>query len=41
MAAGAVTAALLDDLDVPTALAVAEEAGGASARLALSLLALT
>jgi cysteinyl-tRNA synthetase len=40
-AAGAVTTALLDDLDVPTALAVAEEAGGAAARLALSVLALT
>ncbi len=40
-AAGAVTAALLDDLDVPAALAVAEEAGGEAARLALSVLALT
>lgn len=39
-AAGAVTAALLDDLDVPAALAIAEEAGGESARLALSVLAL-
>jgi cysteinyl-tRNA synthetase len=41
VAADAVTAALLDDLDVPAALAVAEESGGASARRALSLLALT
>ncbi|WP_219419251.1 cysteine--tRNA ligase [Pseudonocardia nigra] len=40
-AAGAVMAALLDDLDVPAALAVAEEAGGAAARLALSVLGLT
>lgn len=39
-AAAAVTAALLDDLDVPTALAVAEEAGGEAARLALSVLGL-
>ncbi|MGQ0576233.1 MAG: cysteine--tRNA ligase [Pseudonocardia sp.] len=37
-AAGAVAAALLDDLDVPTALAVAEQEGGAAARLALSIL---
>ena len=34
----AVTAALLDDLDVPRALAVAEEEGGEAARLALSVL---
>jgi cysteinyl-tRNA synthetase len=39
-APGAVTAALLDDLDVPAALAVAEEEGGAAARLALSVLGL-
>lgn len=37
----AVTAALLDDLDVPTALNVAEEEGGPAARLALSVLGLT
>lgn len=36
----AVLAALLDDLDVPTALDVAEEAGGDAARLALRALAL-
>jgi len=36
----AVTAALLDDLDVPAALEVAEQAGGAAARLALSVLGL-
>jgi cysteinyl-tRNA synthetase len=35
-----ITAALLDDLDVPRALAVAEEAGGAAARLLVSTLAL-
>jgi cysteinyl-tRNA synthetase len=40
-AAGAVTAALLDDLDVPTALDIAEQEGGPAARLALSVLALT
>ncbi len=40
-ATDAVTSALLDDLDVPTALAVAEEAGGPAARLTLSTLALT
>jgi cysteinyl-tRNA synthetase len=40
-AADAVTAALLDDLDVPTALEVAEESGGPAARLALSVLGLT
>ena len=39
--AAAVTAALLDDLDVPRALAVAEEAGGEAARVALSVLGLT
>jgi cysteinyl-tRNA synthetase len=37
-ATAAVTAALLDDLDVPRALDVAEEAGGDAARLALSVL---
>jgi cysteinyl-tRNA synthetase len=36
-----VTTALLDDLDVPRALAAAEEAGGAAARFALGTLALT
>ena len=41
VAAAAVTSALLDDLDVPGALAVAEESGGEAARLALALLALT
>lgn len=40
-ASDAVTAALLDDLDVPTALDVAEEAGGSAARLVLSVLDLT
>lgn len=39
-ASAAVTAALLDDLDVPAALAVAEEEGGPAARLALSVLGL-
>jgi L-cysteine:1D-myo-inositol 2-amino-2-deoxy-alpha-D-glucopyranoside ligase len=39
-AAGAVTAALIDDLDVPTALRVGEEAGGEAARLVLRVLAL-
>ena len=39
-AARDVTAALLDDLDVPRALAVAEEAGGEAARVALSVLGL-
>jgi cysteinyl-tRNA synthetase len=38
--ADAVTAALLDDLDVPAALAIAEESGADAARLALSLLGL-
>ncbi len=37
----AVVAALLDDLDVPTAVARAEEAGGVAARTALDLLKLT
>ncbi|MGH3566117.1 MAG: class I tRNA ligase family protein [Pseudonocardia sp.] len=36
----AVTAALLDNLDVPTALSVAEEEGGPAARRALSVLGL-
>jgi cysteinyl-tRNA synthetase len=36
----AVTAALLDDLDVPAALAVAEESGGRATRLALAVLGL-
>ena len=40
-AATEVTAALLDDLDVPRALAVAEEAGGEAARVALSVLGLS
>jgi cysteinyl-tRNA synthetase len=40
-AAHDVTAALLDDLDVPRALAVAEEAGGEAARVALSVLGLS
>jgi cysteinyl-tRNA synthetase len=40
VAVGAVRAALLDDLDVPTALDVAEESGGAGARLALTVLGL-
>jgi cysteinyl-tRNA synthetase len=35
-----ITAALLDDLDVPRALAAAEDAGGAAARLLVSTLAL-
>ncbi len=39
-AARDVDAALLDDLDVPRALAVAEEAGGEAARTALSVLGL-
>ncbi|MBC8094049.1 MAG: cysteine--tRNA ligase, partial [Pseudonocardia sp.] len=37
----AVTRALLDDLDVPTALDVAEESGGPAARLVLAVLNLT
>jgi cysteinyl-tRNA synthetase len=40
-AASAVSAALLADLDVPGALAIAEESGGEAARLALSVLGLT
>jgi cysteinyl-tRNA synthetase len=39
-ATGAVTTALATDLDVPAALAVAEDEGGAAARLALSVLGL-
>ncbi|MFN2494827.1 MAG: cysteine--tRNA ligase [Pseudonocardiaceae bacterium] len=39
-AAEAVTAALVDDLDVPAALAIGEEAGGNAARLVLRVLAL-
>lgn len=39
-ATGAVTAALLDDLDVPTAVAIAEDSGGDAARLLLRTLAL-
>ena len=39
-ASAAVTRALATDLDVPAALAVAEEEGGAAARLALSVLGL-
>ncbi len=41
VAAGAITAALLDDLDVPTALRIAEESGGEAARRTLSLLGLS
>lgn len=37
----AIGAALLDDLDVPAALAIAEEAGGAAARSLISLLGLS
>jgi cysteinyl-tRNA synthetase len=37
---GAVAAALRDDLDVPTALAAAEDAGGAAARFAVHVLGL-
>ncbi|HEX2075896.1 MAG TPA: cysteine--tRNA ligase [Geodermatophilus sp.] len=40
VARDAVVAALLDDLDVPRALAVAEEDGGAAARLLIRVLAL-
>ncbi|MFC5064787.1 cysteine--tRNA ligase [Actinomycetospora atypica] len=40
-AAEAVMAALLDDLDVPTALALAEDEGGEAARTVLSVLGLT
>ncbi|MGH3754128.1 MAG: cysteine--tRNA ligase [Pseudonocardiaceae bacterium] len=39
-AADAVTAALVDDLDVPAALAIGEESGGEAARLVLRTLAL-
>lgn len=39
-AANAVTAALVNDLDVGTALKIAEEAGGVAARLVLHVLAL-
>ncbi|MDQ6649522.1 MAG: cysteine--tRNA ligase [Actinomycetota bacterium] len=39
-AVGELSAALADDLDVPRALAVAEESGGAAARTALSVLGL-
>jgi L-cysteine:1D-myo-inositol 2-amino-2-deoxy-alpha-D-glucopyranoside ligase len=39
-AADAVTAALVDDLDVPAALAIGEESGGDAARLVLRTLAL-
>jgi cysteinyl-tRNA synthetase len=41
LAAEAVSSALLDDLDVPTALDLAEESGGEAARRTLSLLGLT
>jgi cysteinyl-tRNA synthetase len=41
VAADAVVAALLDDLDVPAALAIAEDEGGEAARTALSVLGLT
>jgi len=40
-AAAAITAALRDDLDVPAALAVAEQAGGAAARSLISTLGLS
>jgi cysteinyl-tRNA synthetase len=40
-AAAAITAALCDDLDVPAALAIAEEAGGAAARSLISTLGLS
>jgi L-cysteine:1D-myo-inositol 2-amino-2-deoxy-alpha-D-glucopyranoside ligase len=40
-AAGAATRALLDDLDVTTALAIAEQEGGQTARTILGVLALT
>ena len=39
-AAAAVTAALVNDLDVPAALAIGEESGGDAARLVLRTLAL-
>jgi cysteinyl-tRNA synthetase len=40
-AAGAIIAALCDDLDVPSALSVAEEAGGAAARSLIAILGLS
>ena len=40
-AVGAVTAALLDDLDIPAALAIARDDGGEAARGLLHLLALS
>jgi cysteinyl-tRNA synthetase len=40
-ASAAISAALRDDLDVPTALAIAEEAGGTAARTLIATLALT
>ncbi|MGN6795670.1 MAG: class I tRNA ligase family protein [Streptosporangiaceae bacterium] len=40
-AGAAITAALRDDLDVPTALAIAEDAGGAAARSLIATLGLT
>jgi cysteinyl-tRNA synthetase len=40
-AAAEITAALLDDLDVPAALAIAEEAGGAAARSLIATLGLS
>ena len=40
-AAAAITAALRDDLDVPTALAIAEDAGGAAARSLIATLGLS
>ncbi len=40
-AAAAIIAALRDDLDVPTALAIAEDAGGAAARSLIATLGLT
>ena len=40
-AVGAVTAALLDDLDIPAALAIARDDGGEAARGLLNLLALS
>ena len=40
-ATDAVTDALLDDLDVPRAIAVARDAGGEAARLLLRVLTLT
>jgi len=40
-AAAAIIAALCDDLDVPAALAIAEEAGGAAARSLIAILGLS